>query len=235
MSELGNFEYTGLVELEKLELNLNNYNKFIVLKFINHSNPNNKQVLDFGAGIGTLSKIWSDFKKDSSLTCLEPDENQVRIINDRGLKGVMQVQESDKYDYIFTSNVLEHIKDDRYALRFIFSHLEQNGKVGIFVPANKYIYSHIDKKLEHFRRYSRQDLINKVEESGFRVETCVYVDCLGLFAWLLLKVFRIQISESSSRLLFIYDRFFWPLSKFLDSLGFKFLFGKNLLLLAAKD
>lgn len=235
MSELGNFKYTGLVELEKLELNLNNYNKYIVYKFINHSNPNNKQVLDFGAGIGTLSKIWSDSKKDSSITCLEPDENQVQIIIDRGLKGVMQIHESDKYDYIFTSNVLEHIEDDRAALRFIFSHLEPNGKVGIFVPANRYIYSHIDKKLEHFRRYSRQDLVNKVKESGLRVEACAYVDCLGLFAWLFLKVLKIQISESSSRSLFIYDRFFWPLSKFLDRVGLKFLFGKNLLLLAAKD
>ena len=235
MSELGNFEYTGLVELEKLELNLNNYNNFIVYKFINHSSPNSKKVLDFGAGIGTLSKIWSDSKKDSLVTCLEPDENQVQIINDRGLKGVMQIHESDRFDYIFNSNVLEHIKDDRSALRFIFSHLEPNGKVGIFVPANKYIYSHIDKKLEHFRRYSRQDLINKVKESGLIVESCVYVDSLGLFAWFFLKVFQIQISESSSRLIFVYDRFVWPLSKFLDNLGLKFLFGKNLLLLASKN
>ena len=235
MSELGNFEYTGLVELEKLELNLNNYNNYIVYKFINHSSPNDKRVLDFGAGIGTLSKIWSDSKKDSLVTSLEPDENQVQIINDRGLKGVMQIHESDRFDYIFNSNVLEHIKDDRSALRFIISHLEPNGKVGIFVPANKYVYSHIDKKLEHFRRYSRQDLINKVKESGLIVESCVYVDSLGLFAWFFLKVFQIQISESSSRLLFVYDRFVWPLSKFLDNLGLKFLFGKNLLLLASKN
>jgi hypothetical protein len=235
MSELGNFEYTGLVELEKLELNLNNYNNYIVYKFIEHSNLKSKRVLDFGAGIGTLSKIWNYSQKDSLIDCLEPDPGQVRIINERGLKGVIQIRDTDKYDYIFTSNVLEHIEDDKSALRFIFNHLNQNGKVGIFVPANKYLYSHIDKKLEHFRRYSRQDLINKVKESGLIVESCVYVDSLGLFAWFFLKVFQIQISESSSRLLFVYDRFVWPLSKFLDNLGLKFLFGKNLLLLASKN
>jgi 2-polyprenyl-3-methyl-5-hydroxy-6-metoxy-1,4-benzoquinol methylase len=94
--------------------------------------------LDFGAGIGTLSKIWNYSQKDSLIDCLEPDPGQVRIINERGLKGVIQIRDTDKYDYIFTSNVLEHIEDDKSALRFIFNHLNQNGKVGIFVPANKY-------------------------------------------------------------------------------------------------
>jgi hypothetical protein len=235
MSELSNFEYTGLAELEKLELNLKNYNSYILHQFIKHSNQNNKRVLDFGAGIGTLSRIWSHSQKNSSIDCLEPDKNQIRIIIERGLKGITHINQIDIYDYVFTSNVLEHIEHDRSVLRFIFNHLEQSGKVGIFVPANKYIYSHIDKKLEHFRRYSRQDLINKVKESVFRVETCIYVDSLGLFAWFFLKVFRIQLSESGFRLLLIYDRVIWPLSRFLDSLGFKFLFGKNLLLLASKN
>ena len=54
MSELSNFLYTGLSELEKLELNLENYNSYMVDTFINHSNC--KQDLDFGADIWTLSK-----------------------------------------------------------------------------------------------------------------------------------------------------------------------------------
>ena len=234
MSELGNFEYTGLVELEKLELNLNNYNNYIINTFIKHSNSNCKRVLDFGAGIGTLSKIWSDSLENSDITCLEPDEKQVQIINKRGLNGVTQINENDRYDYIFTSNVLEHIEDDRSALKFIFDHLIKSGKLGIFVPANKYLFSHIDKKLNHFRRYSKRDLMQKVSERGFHIDTCIYVDSLGLFAWLFLKLFRVQISDSDSRILLIYDRFVWPISKFLDKLGLKKLFGKNLLLLATK-
>ncbi len=59
MSELGNFKYTGLAELEKLESNLVNYNTFIVSKFIKHASGR-KHVLDFGAGVGTLSKIYTN-------------------------------------------------------------------------------------------------------------------------------------------------------------------------------
>jgi SAM-dependent methyltransferase len=232
MSEMGGFHYSGLVELEKLELNLDNYNHFIVTQFINHATSKNK-VLDFGAGIGTLSNIWKKLEGTSSITCLEPDQSQVKIILERGLSGFTSLSVDSAFDYIFTSNVLEHIDDDRAAIKFLFNHLISGGKVGIFVPANKFIYSHIDKKLEHFRRYDKKELIEKVAGAGFKIDSCVFVDSIG-FAWLFLKIFKLQISESGSRLLPIYDKFIWPISQFLDNLGLKYLFGKNLLLLASK-
>ena len=69
MSEMGGFHYSGLVELEKLELNLDKYNHFIFTQFINHATSKNK-VLDFGTGIGTLSNIWNKLERTSSITCL---------------------------------------------------------------------------------------------------------------------------------------------------------------------
>jgi SAM-dependent methyltransferase len=233
MSEMNGFHYSGLVELEKLELNLNHYNHYIVTQFINHATSKNR-VLDFGAGIGTLSNIWKKLEGTSSITCLEPDERQVKIILERGLSGFTSISEDSEFDYIFTSNVLEHIYDDRAAIKFLFNQLSADGKIGIFVPANKYIYSHIDKKLEHFRRYGKRELVKKVAESGFKIDSCVFVDSLGLFAWVFLKIFKLQMSESASRLLPIYDKFIWPISQFLDNIGLKYLFGKNLLLLASK-
>ena len=108
------------------------------------------------------------------------------------------------------------------------------GGLGIFVPANKFLYSHIDKKLGHYRRYSRNELMNIVSQSGFQIESCAYVDCLGVFAWLFLKIFKLGINDTSSLLLSTYDKFIWPISKTLDKFGFKYLFGKNLILLAKK-
>ena len=168
------------------------------------------------------------------ITCFEPDERQVKILLERGLSGSTSLSEDSEFDYIFTSNVLEHIEDDRATIKYLFNHLGQDGKLGIFVPANKFIYSHIDKKFKHFRRHSKKDLIEKIAESGFEIDSCVFVDSIGLLAWLFLKIFKLQISESGSRLLLIYDKFIWPISQFLDKLGLKYLFGKNLLLLASK-
>ena len=128
----------------------------------------------------------------------------------------------------------KHIDDDSSALKTLFNSLTPDGKLGIFVPANQLVYSHIDKKLDHFRRYSKNDLVKKVMNAGFKIDKCYYVDSIGLVAWLFAKVFKLEFSQEGSSLLKIYDKFIWPISQFLDNLGFKYLFGKNLLLLASK-
>jgi hypothetical protein len=232
MSEMGNFQYTGLSELEKIEGNLKNYNKFIVSKFMKHSQASS--VIDFGAGIGTLSAIWKNLNENVSITCIELDLTQVRIIDQRGLVARENFDPNLKVEYIFTSNVLEHIKDDDSTLSSFYHHLNVDGKLGIFVPANPLLYSHIDKRLGHFRRYSKAELEEKVKKAGFIIDESTFVDSLGLFAWLFTKVFKLEITNESSNLLRIYDKFIWPISKTLDLLGLRFLFGKNLLLLASK-
>ena len=233
MSEMGNFQYTGLSELEKIEGNLKNYNKFIVSKFMKHSQASS--VIDFGAGIGTLSAIWKNLNENVSITCIELDLTQVRIIDQRGLVARENFDPNLKVEYIFTSNVLEHIKDDDSTLSSFYHHLNVDGKLGIFVPANPLLYSHIDKKLEHFRRYSKADLEEKVKKAGFKIDESTFVDSLGLFVWLFAKVFKLEITNEISSSLRIYDKFVWPISKLLDKLGLRYVFGKNLLLLASKN
>jgi SAM-dependent methyltransferase len=223
-----------MAELEKLESNLQNYNKFIVSSFANHANPLAKHVLDFGAGIGTLSNIWRSLKKDSHITCLEIDQTQRSILINRGFPTLVSLPKEILFDYIFTSNVLEHIEYDSEAILKLYSHLRPGGGLGIFVPASKFLYSNIDTKLGHYRRYSKKNLINMVSQTGFQIESCVYVDSLGFFTWLFLKVFKLGINDNGPLLLPIYDKFIWPLSKLLDNLGLKYMFGKNLLLLAKK-
>ena len=234
MSELGNFKYTGLAELEKLESNLLNYNTFIVSQFIKHASGR-KRILDFGAGIGTLSNIYENLEPNAKLFCVELDKTQLEIIKKRGFESAESLNDNSYYEYIFTSNVLEHIEEDSIALKNFFEHLTPDGKLGIFVPANQLIYSHIDKKLDHFRRYSKTELVNKVINAGFKIDNCHHVDSIGLFAWLFAKIFKLEFSQEGSRLLKIYDKHIWPLSRLFDNLGLKHLFGKNLLLLASKD
>jgi SAM-dependent methyltransferase len=235
MSESHNsFVYTGALELDAVEKNLIKYNKFIIEKFINHSRRS-KIVLDFGAGIGTLSNIWRKLDHNVSITCFELDKRQINILKERGFLTINSLNSNPIFDYIFSSNVLEHIENDQAALDLLFGCLRVGGRVGIFVPANQILYSHIDKKIEHFRRYSKEDLVNKVKNSGFKIDQCTYVDTLGFFAWGLAKILSLNIADENSKKLNFYDKIIWPISKILDTLGFKFLFGKNLLLLATKE
>ena len=62
------------------------------------------------------------------------------------------------YDLIFTSNVLEHIEDDVTILHDLFLHTNDGGQLVVYVPAFQFLYSRLDEKAGHFRRYSKKDL-----------------------------------------------------------------------------
>jgi len=127
MTEFSSFIYSGKAELEKLEANLQNYNKFIVSLFTNHAGPHAKNILDFGAGIGTLSNIWKNLRKDSKIACLEVDKAQHSILVSRGFFALETLPNEMLFDYIFTSNVLEHIENDLETLHTLFENLHIGG------------------------------------------------------------------------------------------------------------
>ena len=58
MQNIDNNSYSGLEEL-LLSESMRNYNYFIVSKAMQNTN-NTNQVVDFGAGIGTLSLIFRE-------------------------------------------------------------------------------------------------------------------------------------------------------------------------------
>jgi SAM-dependent methyltransferase len=163
------------------------------------------------------------------------DKNQIEILNKRGFKTISALTSTDTFDCIFSSNVLEHIRDDQGALNSMFEILKKGGSLGIFVPANQILYSRVDAKLEHFRRYSKSDLMKKVETSGFKINSCLYVDFLGFFIWGLTKVLPLSLNDPNSKKLKFYDKILWPISRIFDVFGFQYLMGKNLLLLATKE
>jgi 2-polyprenyl-3-methyl-5-hydroxy-6-metoxy-1,4-benzoquinol methylase len=88
------------------------------------------------------------------------------------------------FDSIVCSNVLEHLQDDRAALRTFFEMLAPGGKVILQAPALPMLYGSIDAADQHVRRYSRRDLVSKVEETGFVVKQAAYFNLLGIPAWI---------------------------------------------------
>ena len=68
-------------------------------------------------------------------------------------------------------NVLEHIEDDLAALRNIRSMLDDGGCAIILVPCGQSIYNSLDEELGHFRRYSEDQLRERMTAAGFDVDT----------------------------------------------------------------
>jgi glycosyltransferase involved in cell wall biosynthesis len=94
-------------------------------------------------------------------------------------------------DTILCLNVLEHIEDDRGALRRLYDSLAPGGRLLLLVPAHQRLYGSIDRAIDHHRRYERTELVAKLEEAGFLVEHTEFFNRLGVVGWWLNgRVFR---------------------------------------------
>jgi SAM-dependent methyltransferase len=234
--------YTGTQELLDSEVGLVGYSTEIVRKFFSRMGLENRiiqkngKLLEFGAGTGFLAQIFQTrfgIKPD----CIELDPNLVKKIRESDFECFQFLNElPQKYQAIYSSNVLEHIENDSEILEELYDTLTPEGVIGIYVPAHPILYSAMDFEIGHVRRYTRSELIKKVEKAGFKIQSISYDDFIGFFASMVLKAigYKNKAGLGSKKSLIIYDKFIYPSSKILDQLGFRYLIGKNLLLIAVK-
>ena len=226
--------YSGLEELLNTEV-MANYNLFIVNLAMKNADQA-KQIVDFGAGIGTLSLIFREYFSIEPL-CVESDKKNKDYLLQREFKYFDSLQTiSGSVDLIFSSNVLEHIEDDISVLKEMSNKLSINGKIYLYLPAKMILWTSLDEEVGHYRRYEINELKIKCQKVGLKIEKLHYADSLGFFASLAMKIFGYNkdggIGSVSS--LKFYDKWLFPISKFLDTIGLKYLFGKNVILIATR-
>jgi hypothetical protein len=233
-------DYSGAAELRIVEDGAPKYNKFLVETFaskLQHYGVLKKEpVLDFGAGIGTLSLIMRD-SFGFQVHCLEVDENQRSVLREREFNVFNSFQDLNHlYQAIYSSNVLEHIEDDEGALINLFKIASNRAVLILYVPAFNFLFSPLDQKVGHWRRYSKKQLISVVEKAGWKILEVEYVDSLGIVGWLFQKYLQILMKSSSPTKIFIqiYDFIIFPISRMFDRVFMKKFAGKNLLLVAQK-
>ncbi len=223
--------YTGIDNLEVMA-EAQNYNAYLAGLIARHIREGIR-VLDFGAGAGTFALPAS--RAGRNLICLEPDPQLQQHLGGLGLSHVGKTGdlEPGSFDAVYSFNVLEHIADDRAALVDLNDLLVDGGTLLLYVPAFQVLFSSMDEKVGHHRRYRRRGLTEIVGQAGFEVLSARYVDSLGFFAALLYRLLDRGAGDINRRALVIYDRYVFPLSRALDRLTGR-LFGKNLLLIARK-
>jgi SAM-dependent methyltransferase len=219
------------------------YNSSIAKK-ISKNFPCKGNLLEYGAGIGTLATLFQA-TKGLKPKCLEVDLNLKRVLVDRGFKCYDNIQQIDElFDGVYTSNVLEHIEDDVHVLQQIRSVMKPQSNLVVYVPAFQCLYSSWDNSVGHHRRYNKKELLFKLDVAGFDVTKVIYVDTLGFFASFVARIFRYKKSAelkdekiasyhvADARVLIFYDRLFYRVSRIFDFIGFRYIFGKNILAVA---
>ena len=81
-----------------------------------------------------------------------------------------------RFDYVLSFEVLEHIEDDRGALKTWASWLKPNGHLVISVPAHQRRWTASDEWAGHYRRYEQAQVVSLIEASGFQVRQ---TECYG--------------------------------------------------------
>ncbi len=224
--------YTGLDLLWALDGAVN-YNALLV-DLILESAGGRQPMLDFGAGVGTFSKLLRSEGVD--VRCLEPDPylSDCLVRNGFSTFGDLNEVPDNSFEFVFALNVLEHIADDAAALRQLGAKLRETGRLLIYVPAFKLLWTSLDEKVKHHRRYRRKDLERLTRSAGLSVQKSRYVDSLGFFAALTFKIVGSKKADLSARAISLYDRYIVPPSSALDLL-FGGLFGKNVYVVASKS
>lgn len=225
-----NAKYSGVDILEALE-SAHHYNDY--LTGLVRDAANAREIIDYGAGLGTFSKRLRD--ADYQVICIEPDPSQREKLVQQGFQAFHSIEAlpDNSASFIFSLNVLEHIKDDAAALKDIHRKLRPGGKALIYVPAFHCLWTGLDDKVCHYRRYTRGTLQSVIQEVGFSIEKLRYADCLGFVAALVFRLFRRNAETLNSASISFYDRWVFPLGRALDTVFHPF-FGKNVYVLCRK-
>ena len=178
-----------------------------------------RRVLEIGAGMGNLSRQLA--RRRQRYVASDIDEEHIERLRKRLRHHVHLETEfcdlsrtedflpfANSMDTVVCLNVLEHIEDDRGALRNIHSALAPGGRAIVLVPEGQRLYGKLDEVLGHHRRYSHRQLRERLEEAGFTVETILDFNRVSRPAWFVSgKILR---RSSISRLqLRIFDRLVW--------------------------
>lgn len=217
-----------------------NYHRWILDEFMPYLDGH---VIEVGAGTGNFSQLLHQHERIKKLDVFEPSENMYKILVERfqqapGIEsfncffGENSQHYHNALDSAVYVNVLEHIEDDFKELSLVHSALKPNGHLLIFVPALGFLFSNLDSRLGHFRRYEKKGLSLLVRQAGFNIINIKYLDSLGIIPWYIAFVL-LKKNLNSTNVLY-YDKFIIPILRKLES---KWIppFGKNLLLIAKKD
>ena len=164
----------------------------IIQKAINNLDlPRNIRILDAGCGNGDNLSLLSTF---GDLVAFEKNEYALKTAKSKKIGEIYKAELPDKlpntvktnFDLIVLLDVLEHIDDDSKSLATVRKLMNNKGIILITVPAFQWLWSEHDVIHHHKRRYSKSELREKLDSSGFRIKYISYFNTL-LFPFALVE------------------------------------------------
>lgn len=178
------------VELEETLENLDGADNYAAWIFALVEPHLGEKVLEVGAGHGTFTHRIAAIASrvvavDPSVRCV--DLLRTRFMSDPKMEvlqgSIGEATGHGQFDGVVLINVLEHIEDDREALREIFRLLKPGGRLILWVPAFAALYSDFDRRVGHHRRYRKSALRTELTRCEYEIRDLRYVNAVGAIAW----------------------------------------------------
>jgi SAM-dependent methyltransferase len=192
-------------------------------------------ILEFGAGDGAFVER---FLRDGMMVeCVEPDPLNQAALRALGARVVGSLNEiaTARYEFVYTINVLEHLAEFDHYLAELNRVLRPNGRLFVFVPAFKILWTSLDDEVGHFQRFTLASLTDCVKRAGFKIDASRYFDSLGFLAALAVRLLeKAALFKYSPATIGFYDRHILPLSMTCDQ-ALSAVLGKNVIAVASKS
>jgi SAM-dependent methyltransferase len=240
----GAFAYTGR-ELEAMA-EASNYHRWILAVFKPFLG---RHVVEVGAGLGSFSALILGQHPCETLSLVEPSDEMHRELAERTwrthtttqvetyhanfIDAASLIKARQTPDSVIYVNVLEHIADDVLELETVRQTLSDDGRIFLFVPALQWLYGAFDERVGHVRRYSKRQLEDKLERSGFKTLRSSYFDLAGVAPWWI-KYRLLKSATMGQRGVKFYDRFIVPAARRIESISSPPI-GKNVIVIAQKS
>ena len=231
------FDSSRLEVLDRAE----NFIEWLYSKYESHVKGD---ILEISSGIGTYSKKIIFDNPNVNITLTEYDENDVKKLKkefetnrikckkiDMNIKEDYESLGYNKFDTIICSNVLEHIEKDQFALEQCFSLLKKKGKLILIVPQNPNLFSEQDKELGHFRRYTKNEILLKSQNAGFKLVNIENFNAIGVLGWKLNK--KSKQTKNNPKMINVFNNII-PLVKKIDDSVTSKIFGLSLIAVLEK-
>jgi SAM-dependent methyltransferase len=148
-------------------------------------------LLDAGCGTG---RNLVEFGRLGEAEGVDASAEAVAFCRRRGLDRVQQAAleelpfEDGRFDLLLATDVIEHLDDDRRALRELGRVAGPRARLLLTVPAYRWLWSQHDESLHHRRRYTQRQLCESLRASGWEPQIRTY-----FFAALLPGVAAVRI------------------------------------------
>ena len=136
--------------------------------------PRARNLLEIGCGTGFVLKGFNEAAPRLSLTGSEVQTAGLAFARNRVDVTLQQFDARDipyeeEFDVIGAFDVIEHIDEDEEVLAQMREAVRPGGGVMVTVPQHPWLWSEFDAMVHHKRRYTRRELVDKVQRAGFTV------------------------------------------------------------------